>query len=129
MAADRSAMQGKWKVIEIDNQGAVYKSGGKGAAILIEKNFMTDLDGEGKPCGKVSMKLDPSKSPKKMDLTIVFNKLFPDTKGKTLQSLYQIDGDTLKIAATVAPFRGYPKGFKTSEGCHFLVTTYKRVKP
>ena len=79
-ANDLAKMQGKWQVIETENEGTVYKSGDRGAVILIEKSFLIDLDGEGKPCGKASLKLDSSRSPKRMDLTIVFNNLFPATK-------------------------------------------------
>jgi uncharacterized protein (TIGR03067 family) len=122
-------MQGKWQVSETENQGTVYKSRGNGAVILIDKSFMIYLDGDGKPCGKDSIKLDSSRSPKRMALTVVFNNIFPDTKGKTSQSVYQLEGDELKIATTFAPFQGYPGGFTTTKLCRFNVTTYKRIQP
>lgn len=126
---DLAKMQGKWQVIETDNQGTVYKSGGNGAVIVIDTTFMIHLDGDGKPCGKDAIKLDVSRSPKRMDLTVVFNNIFPDTKGKTSNSIYQLDGDKLKISTTFAPFQGYPDAFKTTKSCRFNVTAYKRIKP
>lgn len=127
-AADKLAkMQGKWRVIETESQGTVYKTGGNGAVIVIDKSFMLHLDGDGKPCGKDSIKLDLSRSPNRMDLTVVFNNIFPHTKGRTSHSIYRMDGDKLKIATTFAPFQGYPDGFMTSKFCRFNVTTYKRI--
>src|SRR5947208_2705834 len=64
---DLSKIQGKWQVIVTENQGTVYKSGGNGAVIMIDKSFMIHLAGDGKPCGKDSIKLDSSWSPKRMD--------------------------------------------------------------
>lgn len=128
-ANDLAKMQGKWQVIETENQGTVYKSDGNGAVIMIDKSLMIYLDGDGKPCGKDSIKLDSSRSPKRMDLTVVSNNIFPDTKGKTSQSIYQLEEDKLKIASTFAPFKGYTDGFTTKKLCLFNVTTYKRIKP
>jgi len=128
-ANDLAKMQGKWQVIETENEGTKYKSDSNGAVITIDKTFLIDLDGNGKPCGKASFKLDSSPSPRRMDLTIVFNNIVPDSKGKTFQGIYQLEGDKLKIAFTVAPFQGRPDGFKTTKFCSFFVTTYKRIKP
>jgi len=124
-AKDLAKLQGKWKLVETDSDGTVTKSDGDGHVIGIEKELMIGYDAEGGVAAKDSIKLDPAKSPKAMDLTCVFNVLFPGQKGKT----YQVDKDELKLVFPYAPFRQRPKEFTTKEGSHFGVFTYKRVKP
>ncbi len=126
-ANDLAKLHGKWQVVETEHEGTVTKN--RGAIMMIDKSFWIDLDGDGKPCGKASIKLDASHSPRRLDMTIVSINIFPDAKGKTIQSIYQVEGDTLKMAATWAPFQAYPDGFKTTKSSSFIVITYKRIKP
>jgi uncharacterized protein (TIGR03067 family) len=126
-AKDLAEMQGKWQIVEDETNGEALK--GEGAVILIEKEFIIGLDGDGKPESKSSIKLDPSKSPKEMDQTFIFLRGIPKAKGTLYQSIYQLEKDMLKIATTVAPYRGRPEEFTTKKGSHFIVLTYKRMKP
>jgi uncharacterized protein (TIGR03067 family) len=127
-AKDLAKMQGKWQCVEGDNNGTVTKST-EGYIMIINKDVMITLDGDGKPNAKSSMKLDPSKSPKTMDLTCITNVLFPETKGTTSPAIYELEDDQLKIAFTYAPYRDRPGTFTTKKGSHFFVETLKRVKP
>ncbi len=128
-AKDLAKLQGKWKNVEIDSDGKVNKGFKNGLIIAFEKNERIDYDAEGGVESRVSIKLDPSKSPNEMDQTYVFERLFPDEKGKTYLGIYQLEGDELKIAMAIAPWNGErPKEFTTKERSHFAVATYKRVK-
>ncbi|MFO0968525.1 MAG: hypothetical protein U0793_23455 [Gemmataceae bacterium] len=84
-------------------------------------------DADGKLALKVSLKLDPSKSPEQMDATTVFNNLFPGDKS-VIRCIYRIEGDELKIAYPAELFFGRPREFTTRKGSLFTVATYKRVK-
>jgi uncharacterized protein (TIGR03067 family) len=70
-----------------------------------------------------TQKLDPSKSPKAIDVTITEG----PTKGAVLLGIYEIDGDTLKVC--FAPQRKpRPTEFKSASGSQTFVNVHKRVK-
>ena len=48
-------------------------------------------------------------------------------KGKTFPSIYELDGDTLKICYTLEG-KDRPAGFESKEGTETLLVTYKRAK-
>jgi uncharacterized protein (TIGR03067 family) len=129
-AKDLAQLQGKWKFVAEDRDGTVRKfRDGEGHVITIRGEFQFWHDADGKLATKESLKLDPSKSPKTIDMTIVFNRLYPNAKGLTARGIYQLEGDELKIATPAELFYGRPKEFTTKKGSHFIVSTYKRVKP
>jgi uncharacterized protein (TIGR03067 family) len=129
-AKDLAKLQGKWKFVEEDPDGKVRKfRDGEGHLIGFEKDIMIGYDADGGVATKDTIKLDPSKKPKELDTTSVFNVLFPETKGNKFQAIYQLEGDELKLAFPILPSRKRPTGFTTKEGGSFVVSTYKRVKP
>jgi uncharacterized protein (TIGR03067 family) len=126
-------LQGKWKLVAEDQDGTVRKiRDGDGHVITFEKEFELWHDADGELALKHSLKLDPSKSPKEMDVTTVFNRLYPNDRN-TIRCIYQVEGDELKIAMPLDVFlqlfSGRPKEFTTKKGSLFIVATYKRVKP
>jgi uncharacterized protein (TIGR03067 family) len=128
-AKDLAKLQGTWRLVAEDRDGTVTKlAKGQGHDIVIEKDFEIWYDADGKLALKHKLKLDPSKSPKQMDATCVFSVLFPNDKS-TVPSVYEIDGDELKIAYPGELFYPRPKEFTTKKGSLFTVGTYKRVKP
>jgi uncharacterized protein (TIGR03067 family) len=129
-AKDLAKLQGKWRVVAEDSDGTVTKiADGHGHVIGFDKEIMIGYDADGGVATKDSIKLDPSKSPKAIDATCVFNVLYPKNKGHTIHGIYQLQGDELKLAFPYAPFRERPKEFTTKKGSHFIVATYKRLKP
>lgn len=130
-AKDLAKMQGKWKLVEEDRDGTVTKYD-DGHVLTIEKEFILWYD-DGKLDVRHSLKLDPSKSPKEMDETVVLNRIFPSANGNTMRCIYQLEGDKLKIARPYAPYRERPKEFTTKAGSRFkagssfYVNTYQRV--
>jgi uncharacterized protein (TIGR03067 family) len=122
-------LQGKWKLVAEDLNGTVTRSD-DGHVIGFDKEIETDYDAEGGVAAKASIKLDPSKSPKAIDSTILFIAIFPGEKGKTLQGIYQLEGDELKLAFPNAPARERPREFTTKKELEprFVVFTYKRLK-
>jgi len=127
-AKDLARLQGKWKFVEEDRDGTVEKFA-RGHVLVIKGEYMHWYDADGKLATKESLELDPSRSPRWMDMTIVFNRLYPSAKGTTLQGIYQLKGDELKIALPSDRFRRRPKEFKTRKWSSFFVSTYKRIKP
>jgi uncharacterized protein (TIGR03067 family) len=127
-AKDLAKLQGKWKCVAEDLNGTVRKFN-DGHVIGYEKDIEISYDADGGVATKESIKLDPSKSPRQIDTTILLNVLFPNTEGQTLQGIYQLEGDELKLAYPIPPNRQRPAELKTKQGSPFVVATYKRVKP
>ena len=70
-----------------------------------------------------TQKLDPSKSPKTIDVTLTEGL----NKGTVMLGIYEIDGDTLKVCFD---FEGKkrPTEFKSAPGSANFVNVHKRVK-
>ncbi|HJZ55981.1 MAG TPA: TIGR03067 domain-containing protein [Gemmataceae bacterium] len=129
-AKDLAKLQGKWKLVAEELNGKVTKCD-DGHVIGFEKDIEIDYDADGGVAAKATIKLDTSKSPKEIDMTVTFIAIFPKEKGKTIQGIYRLEGDELTLAFPCAPFRQRPKEFTTKKELEprFVVMTYKRVKP
>ena len=68
-------------------------------------------------------KLDPSRSPKAIDVTITEGL----NKGKSMLGIYEIDGDTLKVCFDEGG-KKRPTEFKSAAGSETFVNVHKRVK-
>jgi uncharacterized protein (TIGR03067 family) len=127
-AKEITKLQGKWKLVEEDNDGTVMETK-QGQVIAFEKEILIGYDGEGGVVTKDSLKLDPTKSPKEIDETIVSSVFLPRWKGWITKGIYELKDDELKMAFPYAPSRERPKAFATKKGSKFGVYTYKRVGP
>ena len=70
-----------------------------------------------------TQKLDPSKSPKTIDVTMTEGL----NKGTVMLGIYEIDGDTLKVCFD-AEGKKRPTEFKSAPGSQTFVNVHKRVK-
>lgn len=68
--------------------------------------------------------LDPSKSPKQMDITVTDG----ETKGKKQLAIYEIDGDKIKICAADHDDPVRPTKFETKEGSKNMIFELKKKK-
>lgn len=68
--------------------------------------------------------LDPSKTPKQMDITVTAG----DTKGKKQLAIYEIDGEKLKICAADHDDPVRPAKFETKEGSRSMIFELKKKK-
>jgi len=68
-------------------------------------------------------KLDPSKSPKTIDVTMTEG----PNKGAVMLGIYEIDGDTLKVCFDPHG-KKRPTEFKSAPGSENFVNVHKRVK-
>jgi uncharacterized protein (TIGR03067 family) len=71
-----------------------------------------------------TQKLDPSKLPKTIDVTMVEGPY----KGTVMLGIYEIDADTLKVCFDPEG-KTRPTEFKSSPGSKNFVNVHKRVKP
>jgi uncharacterized protein (TIGR03067 family) len=70
-----------------------------------------------------TLKLDPAKSPKAIDVTITEGL----NKGAAMPGIYEIDGDTLKVCFDEEG-KKRPTEFKSAPGSQTFVNVHKRVK-
>lgn len=78
----------------------------------------------GKEPDKGTVKLDPSKKPKSLDITGTEG----PNKGKTILAIYEKTDDTLRICYDLSG-KARPVEFKTSKDTKLFLVTYKREKP
>jgi uncharacterized protein (TIGR03067 family) len=112
---DQAKLQGTW----------TFEKDGKTCELKFAKNDFT-ITFDRKDAFKGTFKIDASKKPKQMDLTITEGEKF---KGETAQAIYELDGDTLKWCASEPGKAMRPTEFPTKEGdgpTLFLV--FKRAK-
>ncbi len=112
-ASDGDAIQGKWKVVEVQHHGAAVP-GYETAVATFDKETMTVHGGPTMKSEEVlTSKLDPEM--KRIDLT--------PSNGKTAEGVYALDGDTLLIAVGMgeagAPGER-PKEAKSGPGIAYL---------
>jgi len=125
---DQERLQGTWKATRVtvngtEVPGEVLKS----ITVTIRGNEInTAFKGDDQDMNqKAGFKLDPSKKPKQIDLV-------PEDgpeKGKRLEGIYEIEGDTFRMA--IAPPVGggkRPENFNAGEGSTAFVMTFQRDK-
>ena len=71
-----------------------------------------------------TVKLDPSKTPKELDITGTEG----PNKGKTILAIYEKSGDTLRICYDLSG-KARPAEFKSEKGTLQFLVTYERQKP
>ena len=74
--------------------------------------------------GKIKFKLDPAAKPRTMDITISSG----SQTDATMQAIYELKGDELKICAKVVG-TGRPKDFAAPEGSSCVYLILKRETP
>lgn len=122
--ADLKAMVGKWKVQKAELGGKDIAEHLKELKFEIRAGGKYTVEvGEEKDDG--SFTVDPSKSPKVMDVKPTGG----PHKGKTVKAIYKIDGDTFVVCYDFDTDTGKrPEKFESKPDTMLLLITYKREK-
>ncbi|GEM_PF-5896652 len=116
----KKLLQGKWEVTEVVFDGTATDNL-KGVQAVFDKDKLSLIGGEGKR--EFSIKLDPTKNPKAIDMTA----LDGEFKGDTNPAIYQLEGDTLKLCMSNEPGNNKrPTELASKEGSKLLLMTLKR---
>ena len=128
--AEVGKWQGEWRAVEVEFCGKTLKKDdaeAKAMRFVVKDNGMTFSNTE-KPGRerKQTFKLDPSKSPKELDLT----SLDGQEKDKTAACIYKFDGDRLTICMPyfAKDVSVRPKEFKADANGDLMLLTLERVK-
>jgi uncharacterized protein (TIGR03067 family) len=120
---DREQMQGHWTLVSQVVDGE-EKTEAPGTKITIDADGNATAEKEGMPTRKAKLTIDPSKTPKTIDVEFQEG----EQKGQTVQGIYEINGDTFRVCRS-APGKDRPTEFTSKQGTGCGVTTYKRDKP
>jgi uncharacterized protein (TIGR03067 family) len=121
---DAEQLQGAWEATAYETAGTPATADEvKAFRVRVEGDRMTLTTAAGET--KAEFKLNPSASPKAIDLVLAGG----EAKGKTILGIYEVKGDELKLCVREVPERaGRPAGFKTEKGDTNLSVTLKRAK-
>jgi uncharacterized protein (TIGR03067 family) len=103
--------------------------GGKAFPDEVRKTIKLVVKGDkytvtvGKQVDRGTVKLNPKAKPKALDITGTEG----PNKGKTIQAIYERDGDTLRVCYDLSG-KSRPAEFKTRAGTQLFLVTYKRQK-
>jgi uncharacterized protein (TIGR03067 family) len=123
--SDKDNLQGTWVLVLLEDGGMkVEPPKGKETAFTFKGDKFTTTGDPGEKDVEGTFKLDENKKPKEIDLVVP--KVDKPKETETVKGIYQLDGDTLKMATPRASTSGpRPTSFDSKE---VVVTTFKRKK-
>ena len=117
-------IQGTWVVTSAEyNGGRVSAERAKTMKLICKDDKYVQTEGD-KEVEKGSHKLDPSKKPKHMDITITDG----EHKGKTQLGIYELEGDSLRICVNRAGEKERPAEFAAKPNTGYVMVVLKREK-
>jgi uncharacterized protein (TIGR03067 family) len=123
---DAEKLQGTWKVVSGEQDGKAQDNA-RDFVMVFDKDSFTVKRGD-EVAVKGTFKLDPSKKPKTIDMTITEDRKAQD-KGKVARGIYELDKDTLKWCTAEPGGDDRPKEFVTKEGTRHMLITFQKEKP
>jgi uncharacterized protein (TIGR03067 family) len=120
---DAKALEGTWLPTMAELAGEKFPDEGlKSITLTLSGSSYTVM--VGKATDKGTVKLDPGKKPKTLDITGTEG----PNKGKTFLAIYELKGDTLRVCYDLSG-KARPEEFKTKADTQLFLVTYKRKKP
>jgi uncharacterized protein (TIGR03067 family) len=116
-------MEGTWKPTEAELAGKKFPDEVLKTMKLVVKNDKYTVT-VGKVIDSGTVKLEPSKKPKEIDIVGTDG----PNKGKTFLAIYELDKDSLKVCYDLSG-KARPTEFKTKPDTSLFLVTYTREKP
>jgi uncharacterized protein (TIGR03067 family) len=123
---DIERLQGTWVPASVQFSGRDVTNDNEGQFKLVFKGDQATVEGSDavkKEYAKLTMKLDPSTSPKCLDIVVSAG----DQKDVVMEGIYELKGDELKICAKIFG-KGRPGEFASAEGSNIVLAVLKREK-
>jgi uncharacterized protein (TIGR03067 family) len=125
---DQALLEGTWTIQSLEINGnkvdvEEFKAGKEMEARLVIKGdeYLFYL-GKGKDA--YAHKLNPSATPREIDLTLASG----PQKGQTYRGIYRLEADTYTVCRNVEPGKDRPGEFATKPGSGLMIIVWKRVK-
>jgi uncharacterized protein (TIGR03067 family) len=117
-------MQGTWKPVTAELAGNPFPNE------VLKTMSLVVTDGKytvtvGQQTDEGTVKLDPSKKPREMDITGTKG----PNQGKKIPAIYELTDDTLRVCYDLSGTAARPKEFKTEANSQLFLVEYKRQKP
>ncbi len=123
VAKELEKFRGTWKYTSMEQDGRpVPEAQYRAARLTIKGDRFTFALGDSTSHG--TFKVDPAKKPKAIDITFTDG---PD-KGKTIQGVYEVTGDTYKVCLG-SKANDRPKELASKADTGHVLAVLKRVKP
>jgi uncharacterized protein (TIGR03067 family) len=122
---DLKALTGTWTVISAVRDGKQLSDAEiDGIAFTIEETGRAEVKKKGQIVFEGILTIDPTKSPKTEDATQTSE---GENQGKTILSIYEINGDTLRICSAAAGLgKERPVEFSSKPGSGYFLREFKR---
>jgi uncharacterized protein (TIGR03067 family) len=120
---DAEKLQGTWKVVSAEHGGQTPE-GAKEFSLVVEKDTFTVKKGDD-VVSKGTVKLDTSKKPKAIDMTVTESRNEGE-KGKVRLGIYELTKDGLKWCFAPTGTEDRPKEFASPEGSKNIFATLKK---
>jgi uncharacterized protein (TIGR03067 family) len=114
---DQEKLQGKWSVVSAERDGQAHDKI-KDDKLVIASDRITITKASGNEEPAVTFTLDATKKPKHIDVMV---------SGMTMQAIYELDGDNLKLCFA-RPGAERPGDFTTKAGSERMLVVLKRDK-
>jgi uncharacterized protein (TIGR03067 family) len=122
---DKELLQGAWRPIS-GEQGGKAQPDAKEHLLTFKGDTFTITRGD-ELFVKGTVALDPSQSPKAIDMKITEARREED-KGKEVHGIYELDKGTLRWCTAEPGNKDRPKEFATKEGTRLMLITLKKEK-
>jgi uncharacterized protein (TIGR03067 family) len=117
-------LQGTWSLFSVEINGRPLPMDNlKDGKLFIQGEYYFFKLGDAHL--EMTHKVDTSKKPKTLDLTIIAG----DMKGKTYHAIYELKGGFLKICRHLDPDKARPAEFATSPNSGLMLIVWKRSAP
>jgi uncharacterized protein (TIGR03067 family) len=120
-----AALQGTWKEVSREEMSRGLPDAKK-SLLVVEGDKFSVKDGDATII-KGTFKLDASKSPKAIDLTIT-KCLNPDFKGQVWYGIYELDKNGLKWSLSWPGEKSRPKEFATAKETKHTLSAFQKEK-
>ena len=124
---DQEALQGAWRIVSSEAGGKDHTEEFKDHLLVFKGDTFALKKGDEVGL-KGTFKLDPSKKPGAIDITITEGGREGE-KGKVLPGIYELGKGTLKWCTAEPGGTDRPKEFSTREGINHMLVTLKKAKP
>jgi uncharacterized protein (TIGR03067 family) len=118
-------LEGTWEAVAAVVNGIKQEpKKGMGHHLVIRGDKYTLESSGGKSFGMGTLKVDPAKKPKAIDLFPTDGK----EEGKAIPCIYELNGDELRLCMGRIG-RPRPENFAAADGSKHILTTYRRAEP
>lgn len=121
---DRQQLAGTWRIMSLEVNGNQAKEeDAKKLTVVNGSDNTWALFSEGKEIGKGTNDLDPTTTPKKIDLTVMES----DGQTKVYPGIYELGDQTRKLCFAPAG-KDRPTEFTTTPGSEHILVVFEREK-